>query len=66
MPKLAVLISPWTSFSNQLPSRIHNNKSDKILGSQNKRFNYEVLEPGYGKGTKVTDPYLSPLYTPHS
>lgn len=62
LPKRAVLISPWTSFSNQLPSRIHNNHKDKILGVINKSFNHEVLEPGYGKGVKVTDPYLSPVY----
>lgn len=28
MPKLAVLISPWTSFSSELPSRIRNYKKD--------------------------------------
>lgn len=62
LPKLAVLISPWTSFSNQLPSRIHNYTKDQVLGVKNKRLTPEVLESSYGKGTKVTDPYLSPLY----
>lgn len=62
MPKLAVLISPWTSLSRELPSRVRNYQKDQVSGVKNKRLTPEVLDSSYGKGSKVTEPYLSPLY----
>ena len=61
MPKLAVLISPWTSFSSELPSRVRNYRKDMVLGEKNKRMTPAVLKSGYSQGTSVTDPYLSPV-----
>lgn len=62
LPKLGVLISPWTSFSAELPSRVRNFTKDKILGEKNKRMTPAVLASDYAKGTAVTDPYLSPVF----
>lgn len=62
LPKLAILISPWTSFSRDLPSRIRNQSKDQVLGEKNKWLNSVVNMPNYGEGISITEPYLSPVY----
>ena len=61
-PGALVLISPWTTFEANLPSRKNNADRDLILGKINPRMYNEVKNPSYGKGFSVTDSRVSPMY----
>ena len=61
-PKALVLISPWGMVSNTLPSRIYNYKKDNTLGENGTPIKTEIVRSSYGRGTKATEPYLSPVY----
>lgn len=62
LPKVMVLISPWTYVGEDLPSHKTNLKKDQILGEKNKRLAGELKTPSYAKGADRTNPYLSPAY----
>lgn len=61
-PGAVVLISPWSTFETNLPSRTRNAERDMILGKINPRMYNEVRKPSYGKGFSAKDPRLSPIY----
>lgn len=61
-PGALVLISPWTTFETELPSRINNADRDLILGKINPHMYNEVANPSYGKGLSAKDVRISPLY----
>ena len=61
-PGALVLISPWTTFETNLPSRKQNAERDLILGKINPRMYNEVGSPSYGGGLSAKDPRLSPIY----
>ncbi len=61
-PGALILISPWTTFETNLPSRLQNVDKDLILGKINHRMYNEVKNPSYGKGLADNDPRLSPIY----
>ena len=61
-PGAVVLISPWTTFETNLPSRKRNAERDMILGKINPHMYNEVKKPSYGKGLSAKDPRLSPIY----
>lgn len=61
-PAALVLISPWTTFETDLPSRMANVNRDKILGKVNPIMYPEVCNPSYGGQIPLNDPRLSPIY----
>lgn len=61
-PGALVLISPWTTFETDFPSRTQNAERDMILGKINPRMYNEVGNPSYGKGISAKDSRLSPIY----
>ncbi|MBQ2088221.1 MAG: alpha/beta hydrolase [Selenomonas sp.] len=61
-PGALILISPWTTFETNLPSRKNNADRDLILGKINPRMYNEVARPSYGKGLAAKDARISPLY----
>ena len=61
-PGALVLISPWTTFETDFPSRLQNAECDMILGKINPRMYNEVGNPSYGKGIYPKDSRLSPIY----
>ncbi|MBR1420822.1 MAG: alpha/beta hydrolase [Selenomonadaceae bacterium] len=62
LPKAMILISPWLSMEDSLPSRIQNRSSDQILGEKNPKMNPEVMNSSYAKDQDLRDPYISPVY----
>ena len=61
-PGALILISLWTTFETNLPSRKNNADRDLILGKINPRMYNEVSKPSYGKGLAAKDARISPLY----
>ena len=61
-PAMLILISPWTTFEADLPSRTENVDRDKILGKINPVMYNEVSKPTYGGDIPLNDPRLSPIY----
>lgn len=62
MPKLMVLISPWTYAGMELPCREYNYHKDMMLGFKNKRLGGVLRNPEYFRGADVKNPYVSPVY----
>ena len=60
-PKALILISPWTTMQNNLPSRRYNADKDLILGKGTALYD-AVKTPAYAKGYSVKNPMLSPIY----
>lgn len=60
-PKCLILISPWTTAENNLPSRKYNEKRDLILGKGTPLYE-PVKYPPYAKGINKKNPLLSPIY----
>lgn len=61
-PAMLILVSPWTTFENNLPSRDTNFKKDLVLGEPNPYMYGEVANPHYGGQMSLKDPRLSPIY----
>ena len=60
-PKALILISPWATMENRLPSRNYNAEKDLILGKSSPFFE-SVKKPDYAKGYSLKNPMLSPIY----
>ena len=60
-PKMLILVSPWATVQNNLPSRKYNAPRDLILGEGTPLFE-PVKKPVYSKGLKAKDPRVSPIY----
>jgi len=60
-PKALILISPWATMQNNLPSRKYNAEKDLILGKGTALYD-DVQKPAYAKGYSVKDARLSPIY----
>lgn len=60
-PGALVLISPWTTMENNLPSRSANMSKDVVLGTGTKLVG-DIEHPRYAEGKNYQDAYLSPLY----
>ena len=60
-PKCLILISPWATMQNNLPSRKYNAEKDLILGKGTALYD-AVKKPAYAKGYSLKNPMLSPLY----
>ena len=61
-PALLILMSPWTTFETNLPSRSGNAERDLILGVTNPHMYNEVCNPNYGGEISLDDPRLSPIH----
>ena len=61
-PALLILLSPRTTFENNLPSRIANADRDLILGKINTKMYNAVSNPVYAGQIPLNDPHLSPIY----
>jgi len=61
-PAMLILVSPRTTFENNLPSRTENADRDLILGKFNKKMYSEVSKPKYAGDIPLKDPRLSPIY----
>lgn len=61
-PAMLILISPRTTFENNLPSRNENSDRDLILGKMNKKMYNAVKNPVYAGDLPLNDPRLSPIY----
>ena len=61
-PAMLVLMSPWTTFETNLPSRSENAERDMILGVTNPHMYNEVCNPHYGGEISFDDPRLSPIH----
>ena len=61
-PALLILISPWTTFENNLPSRTENADRDLVLGKTNVAMYELVGTTKYGGQIPLNDPRLSPIY----
>lgn len=61
-PKMLILISPLTTFANDLPSRGYNMNRDLVLGRNASPLYKAVVDSTYSKGTDLKNPQLSPLY----
>ena len=61
-PKLLILISPWTTMADDIPSRVYNAEKDAVLGKGTPMYSEVKNPPSYAKGFARTDPRLSPLY----
>ena len=61
-PKLLILLSPWTTMADDLPSRVYNADKDAVLGTSTPMYAEVKNLPSYAKGFSRTDPRLSPLY----
>ena len=61
-PAMLILVSPWTTFETNLPSRTGNAKRDLVLGESNPVMNKGVAHPVYGGQIPWNDPRLSPIY----
>lgn len=61
-PKMLILISPLTTFANDLPSRGYNMDRDLVLGRNASPLYKAVVDSTYSKGTDLKNPQLSPLY----
>lgn len=61
-PKMLILISPLTTFANDLPSRGYNMNRDLVLGRNASPLYKAVVDSTYSKGIDLKNPQLSPLY----
>ncbi len=61
-PKTLILISPWTTAENKLPSRKYNVNKDLVLGKNASKLYNDVKNPPYAKGFSKKNPLLSPIY----
>ena len=62
-PAMLILISPWTTFETDLPSRTENADRDLVLGKINPVMYPAVSNtPIYGGDIPLNDPRLSPIY----
>lgn len=61
-PAMLILISPWTTFETNLPSRTENADRDLILGKTNQMMYPSVCNPTCGGDIPWNDPRLSPIY----
>ena len=61
-PAMLILMSPWTTFETNLPSRSGNAERDLILGVTNPHMYNEVCNPQYGGKISASDPRLSPIH----
>ena len=59
-PGVLILISPWATLANDLPSRSENIPVDPVLALS--PIYGSVVSPSYGGALDVKDPRLSPLY----
>ena len=59
-PGALILISPWATLANDLPSRSENIPVDPVLALS--PIYGSVVSPSYGGALDVKDPRLSPLY----
>ena len=57
-----ILLSPRTTFENNLPSRTANADRDLILGKINTKMYNAVSNPVYAGQIPLNDPHLSPIY----
>lgn len=60
-PKMLILVSPWATVQNNLPSRKYNAPRDLVLGDGTPLFD-AVKKPAYPKGLRAKDPRVSPIY----
>ena len=60
-PNCLILISPWTTAENKLPSRRYNENRDLILGKGTPLYE-TVKNPAYAKSFNKKNPQLSPIY----
>ena len=61
LPQSLVLMSPWTTMKENLPSRYANYKHDLILGELGADAQKLQSKLTYGEGAEA-NPYVSPLY----
>ena len=61
-PAMLILLSPWTTAENNLPSRSKNADRDLVLGKTNHVMYPAVCNPIYGGDIPLNDPRLSPIY----
>ena len=61
-PAMLILISPWTTFETNLPSRNENADRDLVLGKTNPVMYNGVIDAQYGGTIPRNDPRLSPIY----
>ena len=61
-PAMLILLSPWTTFETNLPSRTNNADHDWVLGKKNPTMYNGVAHPVYGGTIPLNDPRLSPIY----
>ncbi len=61
-PGVLVLLSPRTTFENDMPSRINNVDRDFVLGKLNARMYAAMNNPVYAGDIPLNDPRLSPIY----
>ncbi|MBR3051919.1 MAG: alpha/beta hydrolase [Selenomonadaceae bacterium] len=61
-PALMILLSPRTTFENNLPSRTENADRDLVLGKHYAKMYEAVFNPVYAGKTPLNDPRLSPIY----
>ena len=61
-PAMLILISPWTTFETNSPSRTENADRDLVLGKTNHVMYQGVGNPIYGGKIPLNDPRLSPIY----
>mgnify|MGYP002626311583 CR=1 FL=1 len=62
-PAMLILVSPWTTFETDLPSRSKNADRDLVLGKINPVMYPAVSStPIYGGDIPLKDPRLSPIY----
>ena len=61
-PAMLILVSPRTTFENNLPSRTENADRDLILGKLNTKMYNAVKSPKYAGDIPLNDPRLSPIY----
>lgn len=62
LPRLLVLISPWGTLENNLPSRSLNYTKDLVLGQNTSPLVPEIAHSRYAANADLKSPYLSPLY----
>ncbi|MBO4400743.1 MAG: alpha/beta hydrolase [Selenomonadaceae bacterium] len=61
-PKMLILVSPWATAQNNLPSRKYNATRDLILGKGTPLYEPVTKPSAYAKGLKAKDPRISVVY----
>lgn len=62
LPKALIMISPWGTLENTLPSRVYNYEQDFCLGKDASPLASDIVHARYAEGSNIQDPYLSPVY----